>query len=786
VNIHDFKRFVEILNQVNKGEPKQTFQTFPDRETPTKVPPKIIHGAPDEVLSRLSSLNNQLSGIYITVNQTDLQGRKAENIVRVRALFCDCDEGDLPKFPVEPSLLIQSSRGQHAYWIISDDVPFESFPGIQKAIAQKYNADPKICDLPRVMRVPGFFHHKKDPFLVQLIGQAGHVYPWRDVVEGLGLEIDKTNNQIKKSSYDRNDNLHVDRNQRIVRCESYLDRVHPAVEGQGGDAHTYYVAGIGHDFGLYKEDFWPLLLRWNLKCEPPWTEEELRKKMERAYERARGEFGNLLFLNRDSVEAYPECIPEIDAYDHEPWEAGSDSHQPDYVISPPIPKSDSSSGSGSDKIKYLNIPQGTEELPDTAVAANILRKYPCVVTVSNKIHMYDGTCWRAISERTLRGLALRFDTMEGTSKERRMRIAEYIQDLVIRYEVKWNNLQHYEIPVKNGVIDIRDMSLRPHRPSDFLDHEVATAYDPDAKAPRWERALSEWFDDQTAVNALQEFFGYCLMPHAAYKRAMILFGPSNTGKSKILETLQNLVGGENVAALGIHKMDDERALAVLVGKMVNVVSEISQNQQFADAGFKALVSGGTDPVTINEKYARPYKYIPTCKHIFATNHLPEVEDTSDGVINRLLIILCEKIFTSDTMDTGLSGKLKSEMPGILNWALEGATRLYARNGIFIPPATQRKTISRWKDDNNPVIEAIETNPRLVRNENSKILVSLLRGMVQQIYPRRYFSHIALNSMIKAAGLELVIVNKKRFVAGLEILQHDIRDESYQAVLPEED
>ncbi len=74
------------------------------------------------------------------------------------------------------------------------------------------------------------------------------------------------------------------------------------------------------------------------------------------------------------------------------------------------------------------------------------------------------------------------------------------------------------------------------------------------------------------------------------------------------------------------------------------------------------------------------------------------------------------------------------------------------------------------NDNNPVLEVIEAHPRLVRRKDSKILVSLLRAMIREIYPRRYFSAITLNRMIKAAGLELFVKNKKaRYVEGLEIL-----------------
>jgi len=79
------------------------------------------------------------------------------------------------------------------------------------------------------------------------------------------------------------------------------------------------------------------------------------------------------------------------------------------------------------------------------------------------------------------------------------------------------------------------------------------------------------------------------------------------------------------------------------------------------------------------------------------------------------------------------------------------------------------------NDNNPVLEVIEAYPILVRNKNSKILIYLLREFIREIYPRRYFSAITLNRMIRAAGLDLDIVNKKRYVAGLEILQGEIQE-----------
>ena len=44
-------------------------------------------------LSRLSALG---AGVFVTVNRTDLKGRRKENIIAVRALFVDLDGAPIP------------------------------------------------------------------------------------------------------------------------------------------------------------------------------------------------------------------------------------------------------------------------------------------------------------------------------------------------------------------------------------------------------------------------------------------------------------------------------------------------------------------------------------------------------------------------------------------------------------------------------------------------------------------------------------------------------------------
>jgi len=68
-------------------------------------------------------------------------------------------------------MIVETKNGYHIYWVIKDG-SIDKFVPIQKTLAQKFNSDPMITDLSRVMRIPGFYHMKdpKRPFLVRVIG----------------------------------------------------------------------------------------------------------------------------------------------------------------------------------------------------------------------------------------------------------------------------------------------------------------------------------------------------------------------------------------------------------------------------------------------------------------------------------------------------------------------------------------------------------------------------------------------------------------------------------------
>lgn len=136
-------------------------------------PVKALHGSLEQHGLELVRLNQQGHGIGFMVNEGDGEGRSTENVVRVRAVFTDHDTpGGLEQlnaaYPM-PHIIVESSPGKfHGYWLVENFLPGQ-FKTMQEELATHFGSDPSVKDLPRIMRLPGFFHTKAEPFLTRIV-----------------------------------------------------------------------------------------------------------------------------------------------------------------------------------------------------------------------------------------------------------------------------------------------------------------------------------------------------------------------------------------------------------------------------------------------------------------------------------------------------------------------------------------------------------------------------------------------------------------------------------------
>jgi hypothetical protein len=67
------------------------------------------------------------------------------------------------------------------------------------------------------------------------------------------------------------------------RIARYMERVDPAVSGQHGHTATFLAARVLiQGFGLSTDQAWPFALTYNARCMPPWSERDLRRKLDQA------------------------------------------------------------------------------------------------------------------------------------------------------------------------------------------------------------------------------------------------------------------------------------------------------------------------------------------------------------------------------------------------------------------------------------------------------------------------------------------------------------------------
>jgi hypothetical protein len=172
----------EFLRILAPESEQFTFQTFTDskqtRERYKRDPlARVLHGTLSQLWNVLVDCSAAGAGVYVTVNETNLRGRAASDVVRVRAYFVDLDGApidNLNRLSLKPHMVAETSPGKfHAYWLI-ESAALDGFKATQKRLAALMGGDETVCDLPRVMRLPGFPHQKEpnNPFLVQILERA--------------------------------------------------------------------------------------------------------------------------------------------------------------------------------------------------------------------------------------------------------------------------------------------------------------------------------------------------------------------------------------------------------------------------------------------------------------------------------------------------------------------------------------------------------------------------------------------------------------------------------------
>lgn len=168
------------------GADRLTVQVFDDAKRGARA--EIRGGALADLWPWIEARQADGCGVFGTVNATPDGYREGRDVTHVRALFVDFDGKDPDRqWHLPPTMIVQSGRGIHAFWAL-DPWPVANageFKDAQHRLARHYGSDPAVCDLPRVMRLPGTWHQKGLPFLVHIPQLGTDTYHPAEVLAGV-------------------------------------------------------------------------------------------------------------------------------------------------------------------------------------------------------------------------------------------------------------------------------------------------------------------------------------------------------------------------------------------------------------------------------------------------------------------------------------------------------------------------------------------------------------------------------------------------------------------------
>lgn len=143
------------------------------------------------------------------------------------------------------------------------------------------------------------------------------------------------------------------------------------------------------------------------------------------------------------------------------------------------------------------------------------------------------------------------------------------------------------------------------------------------------------------LSMLLDYMAYCLTMDCSLKCFMILYGPSNTGKSVLVKIFNSLVGEDNTAGLDLHEINKRFYPSLLFNRLLNSCADISSLALKSIDNLKRITGG--DTIMHEKKGKEPFFFSPFCKLLFSCNQLPiQLEEQSNAFYNRMRVLYLGK------------------------------------------------------------------------------------------------------------------------------------------------
>ena len=279
------------------------------------------------------------------------------------------------------------------------------------------------------------------------------------------------------------------------------------------------------------------------------------------------------------------------------------------------------------------------------------------------------------------------------------------------------------LSISTSLFDADPMILATR--TDWVNLETGTAHAPDPKiliskasdvnlgvaatCPRFEQFVDDIFEGNSElISFVRRAIGYSLTGSTSEQCLFIMIGDGANGKSTFINVIKHLLGtygttaaAQTLIAQGGSSIGDD--LVDLARSRFISVSETEEGQSLAEAKIKQMTGG--DTLKGRPLYGSYVEFKIIGKLWLATNSLPQINNSDYGIWRRIMAIPFNRTFSVEEQDKTLQSKLMEELPGILNWAIQGCLD-WQREGLN-PPKIVQDQVAEYKSAMDSISQFIK-------------------------------------------------------------------------------
>ncbi len=263
---------------------------------------------------------------------------------------------------------------------------------------------------------------------------------------------------------------------------------------------------------------------------------------------------------------------------------------------------------------------------------------------------------------------------------------------------------------QNCTIDLKTGNFRPHQRHDWITKISPVIFDPEAKAPTFEKVLQVCFSGKRElIDFVQRFAGYCLSGSTKEQCLIIWWGGGANGKSTILNAIAEALGDyaqttRPETLMVKHRDGIPSDLAKLKGARLVTAAEAEDGHRLAESQIKQMTGG--EKIQARALYQDWFEYTPEFKIVLCTNHKPVIRGEDFAIWRRIRLVPFTVTIPEQDRDKDLPDKLRTELPGILTWIITGAAE-WLTSGLGNPTEVQEATAD-YKSEQSVINNFLES------------------------------------------------------------------------------